>query len=310
MQRHATNQIIMTPPLQFGFNEQTGLDNHFQQRSLLTPKQITEQAICEFNAAVKQLKQSGISVIEFANPSERLIPDAVFLNNWFSTDQQGSLFVYPMKTRNRQGEVVPIALKDSLTSHGFTVNKIHDVAQLIKPSLILEGTGALVFDHINRIAYAAQSERCDADLMVEFCRAHQWQPIMFTTQSSNGKPIYHTNVMMSIGDKFAVVCLECIDRQHRQTVKQSLQNNGKTVIDITLQQMEQSFCGNILQLVDANDSPIIVMSSSAHRGFNQQQKDTLASFGKLIQCDIPTIESVGGGSLRCMIAENFLTKCN
>lgn len=311
-QNHTTNSVIMVPPTDFAFNEQTGSDNEFQNKPQQSNEYLREDALCEFNEMVNLLRDEHIEVLllnKHAQSHQELpeLPDAVFPNNWFSTSSDGTLTLYPMKTPNRRAEVRPDELTLLLHRSGYRINKTEHVDK--NHQQILEGTGSIIFDHNNQIAYAAVSDRCDKALFEEFCQQRGYTPISFNSQSSSGKPFYHTNVMMSVGEHFVVICLDSIiDNQQKQQLLDSFAETKKEVIDISFEQTEKSFCGNILQLHNSKGDKIIVMSDSAYRGFTKQQKAKLEKHGRLLPCPIPTIEQVGGGSTRCMLAENFLKK--
>jgi len=311
-QNHTTNSVIMVPPTDFAFNEQTGSDNEFQNKPQQSNEYLREDALCEFNEMVNLLRDEHIEVLllnKHAQSHQELpeLPDAVFPNNWFSTSSDGTLTLYPMKTPNRRAEVRPDELTLLLHRSGYRINKTEHVDK--NHQQILEGTGSIIFDHNNQIAYAAVSDRCDKALFEEFCQQRGYTPISFNSQSSRGKPFYHTNVMMSVGEHFVVICLDSIiDNQQKQQLLDSFAETKKEVIDISFEQTEKSFCGNILQLHNSKGDKIIVMSDSAYRGFTKQQKAKLEKHGRLLPCPIPTIEQVGGGSTRCMLAENFLKK--
>lgn len=311
-QNQTTHSVIMVPPTDFAYNEQTGADNEFQNKPNQAQEHIREDALCEFNEMVNRLRDEHIEVLllnKHAQSHQQLpeLPDAVFPNNWFSTSSDGTLTLYPMKTPNRRAEVRPEELTQLLNRNGYQVHKTEHVDK--NHQQILEGTGSIIFDHKNQIAYAAISERCDLSLFEDYCQQRGYTPISFNSQSSNGKPFYHTNVMMSVGEHFVVICLDSIkDEKQKQQLIDSFAKTKKEVIDISLEQTEKNFCGNILQLNNNKGDKIIVMSESAYQGFSKQQKAKLEKHGKLLPCSIPTIESVGGGSARCMLAENFLTK--
>ncbi|WP_251359177.1 arginine deiminase-related protein [Kangiella sp. TOML190] len=305
-QSHTTYSVFMVPPQDFCFNEQTGQDNEFQNTSELTPSLVREDAMAEFNHMVNILRDNFIEVLVLGKSADTPeLPDAVFPNNWFSTNRQGQLTLYPMKTANRQAEVRPQELTQLAQSHGYLVKSNQD---LTSRSKALEGTGSIIFDHKHSIAYAAISDRCDQQLFTDFCKKSSYQPIAFHTQSSSGKPFYHSNVMLSIGEAFAVVCSEAIAETDRQKVLSQLKVAHKQIIDLTFEQTEKHFCANILQLRNSRGELIIVMSDSAYQGFSKAQKELLKLHGKLVPCPINTIESIGGGSARCMLAENFLPK--
>ena len=302
---HTTHSIIMVPPVDFAFNEQTGQDNEFQQPSDLPLDVIRDDALSEFNEMVNILRDHHVEVLLLNKQHDTPpLPDAVFPNNWFSTDNQGSITLYPMKTLNRQAEIRPHALSQLLERNHY---KIKHTKTIEHQNQVLEGTGSIIFDHNNTTAYAALSERCDEQLFNNYCQTRGYQAISFQTAASSGKPFYHTNVMMSIGDSFVVICSEAIISNQEQVLNK-LSSHHKQIIDISLEQAEKSFCANILQLHNLRNEKLIVMSESAYNGFSKAQRNQLEKHGTLVRCPIPTIETIGGGSARCMIAENFLPR--
>lgn len=311
MNGHTTNSIVMCRPLHFGFNEQTGADNEFQHRPLQSESdKITTQALAEFDKAVKTFLNHGIEILVLEHPDDLNVPDAVFPNNWFTTHSDGSIRLYPMKTPNRRQEVVPHRLRDLLTQAGYKVAAIESVESCLQSQQILEGTGAIIFDHEHQYAYAALSERCEEKIFLDYCLEYDCVPVIFHAASSHQQPIYHTNVIMSVGTKFAVVCSEALELKDRNKVTEQLEAHGKQVVDITFEQMEQSFCGNILEIKNNQGQPCIAMSNTAWLGFTAQQRQLLESFGQCIVNDVKTIEHIGGGSMRCMMAENFLPRAD
>lgn len=307
-QPHTTNSAIMCRPFHFGFNEQTNKDNAFQHKPEGTALKVQSQAFDEFESAASKLSQAGVNILILEHEPTLKIPDAVFPNNWFTTHADGSVKLYPMKTENRRQEVTPKRLKDLLLNSGYQVECIEIVNDSVGFDGILEGTGAVVFDHHSNKAYAAISERCEESIFMEYCRHYNWSPIAFQATGSTGQPIYHTNVMLSIGNKFAVVCGASISKPQRNQVMEQLQQNHLHVIDISLQQAETMFCANILELQNQQGDPVIAMSETAFNGFTTEQKSKLSACGDIVACKIPTIEHIGGGSMRCMLAENFLPK--
>lgn len=311
IQNHLTDAIIMVRPVDFGFNEQTGQDNEFQHRPDHSQSDaIQAKAHQEFEQMVKQIKNQGISVtvLEKNHTTEQL-PDAVFPNNWFSTRENGEIFIYPMKTTNRQAEVQIKQLQSAVKNSGHTVEQINDLRTTLSGLGALEGTGSLIFHHPTGRLFAAISERCTADALERFAAQNGYELIAFRTNSSKGAPIYHTNVLMSCGEDFIVVCEDVLASDPLSNkAMQSMKNTVKDVIIISEQQMAENFCGNIIQVKDQQGHPAIIMSASAFDGFTSQQKRKLEQHGKLIVCEIPTIEFVGGGSARCMVAENFLPR--
>jgi len=315
---HVASAVLMVRPVDFMYNEQTASDNEFQHMPVaMNATQVNLSALNEFEESVERLRNEGVEVIVLEGPANHnamrvKTPDAVFCNNWFSTHPTGDVYVYPLSTPNRREEVRRIdEVKQLLATNGFVINDVKHVASDDEDQQFLESTGSMVFDHVNSVIYAARSVRMDDQMLANFMRVNgQYRrAVVFDTQSSHGLPFYHTNVMMSIGDRFAVVCLESIHEKDRQRVLEELQKD-REVIDISLQQAEQYFCGNILQLRSAKTSEcIIAMSASCLKGFTEQQLQTLGKFGKVVPFPISnTIEFVGGGSARCMLGEIFLPK--
>jgi len=310
-QSHTTPSLVMVYPHDFGFNEQTGADNAFQHKPVDADRQaITRSAQHEFSAMVDTLRRHQVEVLVLQQrASEQPAPDAIFPNNWFSTRSDGKLFIYPMKTANRQAEVQVENLTQTLNLAGYQVSEVIDLRNSLPPGSILEGTGSLIFHHQSALLFAALSERCQANALAQFAHNYGYQSVAFDSADEQDQPIYHSNVMMSCGDQFAVINdASLTDKQQKNELLKTLANHLEDVICISQQQMGESFCGNILQIRDLNNDPCIVMSATAYGGFESIQIKTLEKHGDLVICDIPTIEFVGGGSARCMIAENFLTK--
>lgn len=303
-----THSIIMVPPTDFCFNHETAQDNEFQQTPDSPHYLVKENALEEFNVMVNQLRDHHVEVLLLnKHHGEPEMPDAVFPNNWFCTRPDGTIDLFPMKTPNRQVEVRPQALEKLLTHNGYQVKQINDHRD--SNGAFLEGTGAMIFDHRHSKTFAAISERCDAGLLANYSALRDYETVSFNSASSHDTPFYHTNVMMSIGEQFAVICLDSIKApKQRAHVEEQLKQSQKEIIDISLEQAEKHFCANLIQLRNQNNEPLIVLSESAYNAFSKEQKQKLEAHGKLVPCDIHTIESVGGGSARCMIAENFLPK--
>lgn len=298
------DKVMMVRPSDFAFNSQTGVDNEFQHNLDMEPEQIRSKALTEFSDAVEHLEQKGVNVMVLEkNDAIDSTPDAVFPNNWFATDKKGNIYLFPMKTENRQAEVRPNDASALLREHDLRVREVIDVG--VDDDLILEGTGAIVFDHKLKLAYAALSDRCHESLLNHYCRQIDYHPISFCSHSSNGKPIYHTNVLMSVGLDFVVACVEAIVDQDRQSFIECVQRSGKKLIDINMAQMEQYFCGNILELKNAKSERVLALSKSAWDGFNSAQQGFFSERMHICANDITTIEMIGGGSMRCMLAEVF-----
>lgn len=300
--------VVMVPPKEFGFNAQTAQDNAFQNPLALSGETILQRAMAEFNAMVSGLRQAGVEVVVFDYPlANSETPDAVFPNNWFSTTEAGELFLFPMACANRRLEVRPQALVERLQQHGFAVIKQHSLLAFTDQQAFLESTGVMVIDHPNRTIYAGLSQRCDREVLEVYAEQIGYSRVVsFQTRLPSGSPIYHTNVMMAIGERFCVICDEAIPEYERRFVVKSLAKD-KQVISISIEQMNR-FCGNILQLETRDGQKVIAMSQSAYEAFTPAQLNQLATHGKLLPFSVPTIETIGGGSVRCMLAELFLPK--
>jgi len=308
-QPHLASSVIMVKPVDFGFNPQTAADNTFQQKPTQSVQQIQHQAMQEFEQAQKVLQKLAIDIITLdKSPSKVTQPDAIFPNNWFSTNSKGQLTIFPMKTPNRQHEIQIENLIAQLHKQGYQVTETYDLRQILKQQQILEGTGALVFHHPTKQVYSAISERCVASAVEQYSQQLGYQSVQFNTSSQLGNPVYHTNVVMSCGQDFAVLADSVISNEQRHNVIQQLENCVNDLLLISEQQMGQYFCGNLLQLVDSKGQPVIALSRSAYKGFSGEQKHCLEKHGSLAVLGIETIEQVGGGSARCMLAENFLAK--
>jgi len=300
--KQSTSHILMIRPVRFGFNEQTAASNAFQTRQ--KDKNIEDNALIEFNNLANILRQIGVDVIVIDDTPEPHTPDSIFPNNWVSFHDDGNIFLYPMQAENRRLERREDIISD--LEDNFKVHHIVDLSRYEHEGKFLEGTGSMVLDRVNKIAYACLSPRTDKDVLAIFCDQTGYQAICFDAADEHGKAIYHTNVLMCIGNNFAVICLDSIANPYEKImIAESLKSNQKEIIDISFEQMNQ-FAGNMLELQNKNGEALIVMSQSAFRSLNEEQKNSLEKYGKLVYSDINTIETNGGGSARCMIAEVHL----
>ena len=306
MSHQISNTILMVRPVDFSFNEETAKDNEFQHNPL--EDNANQKANEEFENAVKLLTKEGVNVLVVEKePEYAPMPDAVFPNNWFATDEEGNVHIFPMKTENRRAEIKQLKQAVSLLQNaGFKVNEEIIWKDSLDQNAVLEGTGSLILDRVNKVVYAAISERTQKKAVERFAERLGYEPILFQTRSSKGFPYYHTNVVMSIGEKMAVVCLDCIPNNIEKTMVQFSLERTHEVITISKEQLETGFCGNLLQVKDKNGKPLTVLSQTAFENLSDAQKERMKSYGKLMPIDIPTIEFVGGGSIRCMMAEIFL----
>ncbi|WP_242091643.1 citrulline utilization hydrolase CtlX [Aestuariivivens sediminicola] len=306
-----TNTVLMIRPVNYRMNEQTAINNFYQEQPEdLLPETINSRAQQEFDAYVDQLRQIGVHVIVVSDNKDFDTPDSIFPNNWVSFHKNGDVGIYPMFAENRRNErredIFPI-----LEENGFLIRNIIDYTSAEEDDLFLEGTGSVVLDRVHRKAYCALSARADEDLLIEFCEDFEYLPVIFTAyQSVDGErlPIYHTNVMMCIGETFAVICLKSIDdKKERQNVIKHLKADGKEIIDISEEQVAH-FAGNMLQVKGTSDTRYLVMSQSAYNALTKSQIQKLQKHTKIMSSSLDTIETCGGGSARCMIAEVFLPK--
>ena len=308
--QQTTNTILMVRPVQFRMNEQTAVNNYFQEDLHIKNQEINARAQEEFDAFVDKLRAHGVKVIVINDRLETDTPDSIFPNNWISFHSNGDVVVYPMFAENRRLERREDVF-DVLEAEGFVINSIIDYTSAEEEEVFLEGTGSIIMDRKHQKAYCALSPRADEDLFIEFCEDLDCFPVIFTAnQSVDGKrlPIYHTNVMMCLGEDFAVICLDCIDdRKERRNVLSHLKRDGKEIIEISEQQMVH-FAGNMLQVHGENNKSIIVMSEAAYKSLTQDQIKRLEKHGMLLHSSLETIETCGGGSARCMMAEVFLPK--
>lgn len=300
-----TDTIIMVEPVHFGFNLQTAKTNPFQQSLEGSAESIQNRALAEFWAMVQTIKQHGITVLTLLSRKDEVTPDSVFPNNWFSHHQDGKLIFYPMLTPNRRAERQTAELQKLLRAAGVPITQVIDLSGDEGSNQILEGTGSLVLDRKNKLAFAMESPRTSPKEFEKWCELMEYKGVFFNAYDAKSFPIYHTNVMMNIGQHFAVVCLESIKNSAEQAlVARTLELADKEILAITIDQMYH-FCGNIIQVMSETGAPKIIMSQSAFEHFTPKQMDRLEAHGDVVPVAIPTIEQTGGGSARCMIAEVF-----
>ena len=300
----------MIRPVSFRMNEQTAVNNYFQEDLDLKNTEINIKAQEEFDAFVEKLRSVGIDVVVEEDDKLNDTPDSIFPNNWVSFHGNGDVAKYPMFAENRRRErrdEVFIRLEEE----GFVIENIIDYTSAEHEGIFLEGTGSMALDRKNRIAYCALSARADEELFIEFCEDFEYTPVIFTAnQTVEGKrlPIYHTNVMMCLAETFSVICLDSIDdKKERKNVVKHLKQDGKEIISITEAQMHQ-FAGNMLQLRGKNEQCYLVMSEAAYKSLTPNQISSIEKHCPILSSSLETIETCGGGSARCMMAEVFLPK--
>lgn len=309
MAKQITDTIVMIRPVAFRMNEQTAVNNYFQEDLDIKNAEINKKAQEEFDLFVDKLRAVGIHVIVENDDLRMDTPDSIFPNNWISFHENGDIALYPMFAENRRRERREEVLI-RLESEGFVIRDIYDYTTAEDDGYFLEGTGVILMDRVHRKAYCALSPRADEELFIEFCEDFEYTPVIFTAyQTVAGKrlPIYHTNVLMCLAEDFCVICLDTIDdAAEKKNVVKNLKEDGKEIIAITENQMHH-FAGNMLQL-QGKDKKYMIMSADAHSSLTPQQIQTIEKTSEILSSDISTIETCGGGSARCMMAEVFLPK--
>jgi hypothetical protein len=306
MSHQCASHVLMIRPASFGYNEETAANNIYQQKPDNTDSAaIQQQALMEFDAFAKKLSDAGVSVIIVHDTPKPPKPDAVFPNNWISFHEDGTIVLYPMYAESRRTERrndIPETLEKQ---HGFRITKLIDLTHFENEGKFLEGTGSLVLDRVNRIAYTSVSERTKPELVNEFCQQMNYKPVFFHAMANN-IPVYHTNVVLSVCDKFVVICLDYISYQsEKEELMKTFKVTQKKVFKITEKQAS-CFAGNMLELKSKEGESLLVMSTMAYDSLDTQQISFLNKHCTIIHSPLDTIEKYGGGSARCMIAEVFL----
>jgi len=302
-----TNTLLMIRPAAFGANEETAASNFFQSTGTKTdPRSIQQAALKEFDSMVELLRKHDINVLVIDDTLTPVKPSAVFPNNWLSTSPEGIVSVFPLYAPNRRPEKRDDILK--MLAEKFVVKDLQDWSEFEVEGKFLEGTGSMVIDHENKVIYTCYSPRTDISMLEKFANANKYRAIIFLAIDKNGQPVYHTNVMMTLGEDFAILCEESIEEEWELiAVRQLLESTGHEVIRITKDQMH-SFAGNMLQVKNSKGEKFLLMSQTAFDSLNEEQKEELAARSKLLPIPIPVIEKTEGGSVRCMIAEIFLER--
>jgi len=301
-----TSTILMVRPAAFGFNAETAANNYFQSNPDISNAELQKKALYEFDNMVAILRKRGVTVIVIEDTEIPAKPDAIFPNNWLSTSPNGTVTVYPMFAPNRRIEKREDIVQQ--LSKDFTVNNLQDWSEYEVEGRFLEGTGSMIVDHENSMIYAAISERTNLSVLEKFAATNNYQAVVFLATDKDGHPIYHTNVMMALGEDFSVLCEEAIEEEWELiAVRQLLESTNHAIIPITREQM-CSFAGNMLEVKNDKEEHLLVMSQSAFDSLRKEQKNMLEAYATLLPIPVPTIEQVEGGSVRCMMAEIFLQK--
>lgn len=303
-----TDTVLMIEPVAFGYNAQTAENNYFQVNVQNDDTQ--KKALAEFIAFAAILEEKGVNVVKVQDTPEPHTPDSIFPNNWVSFHRDGKVILYPMFAPNRRVERRQDVLK-AVENQGFRIDRVVDVSHFEEEGKYLEGTGSMIFDHTHKIAYGSVSLRLDEGLFRKFCAENGYEPVVFHSYQNAGEerlPIYHTNVMMCVADRFVVICLDCIDNEiEREKVQEVIKSTGKELIEISEEQL-QNFAGNMLQVHNSEGKTFLVMSQTAFNSLSAEQVSRIEKYSEIISADLNTIEVNGGGSARCMLAEVFLPK--
>jgi len=306
IQPQSTSRIMMIRPTQFAFNIETAGTNEFQNAEFAdeTPEKVNAAARAEFDLMISQLEKVGVELHIFEDNDDKFTPDAVFSNNWVSFHQSGKVVLYPMMAENRRAERRADIIES--LKNDFKVEEIIDLTHFEAQGKFLEGTGSMVLDRRYKIAYACLSPRTNLDVLYAFANALDYEVVAFSASDENDKPIYHTNVLMCVGDIFAVICLEAIKNpDERQRVRATLEETNKYIIELTLDQVRH-FAGNMLMIRNQKQDKFLIMSTQAYEALTDQQHKALSDYARLLHTELSVIEGNGGGSARCMMTEIHL----
>jgi hypothetical protein len=307
-ERQSASDILMIRPVRFAGNVETSASNRFQDTTAqISAERAQAAAAEEFDLLAAALERAGVSVHVFADTLEPHTPDSIFPNNWVSFHADGTVVLYPMLAENRRRERRTELLERLSVERGFRIARILDLTPHERQHKFLEGTGSLVLDRVNRIAYACISPRTDMDVLGDFAQQLDYDIVAFEALDGTGTPIYHTNVVMCIGTRFAAICSACIREDERQGVVDALRTTGHEIVDLSLEQLVE-FAGNMLELRSVRGETAVAMSKRALDSLSASQRAALERSGPIVAAAIPTIETLGGGSVRCMLAEIHLPK--
>jgi hypothetical protein len=304
MDSQSASAVLLVRPAAFGFNPEAARSNVFAHAS--ADSDIEAKALAEFDLLAARLSDAGVGVLVLDDTPGPPKPDAVFPNNWVSFHTDGTMVLYPMATAPRRLERRADAVRALVERSGFSVSRVVDLSGHEAAGQFLEGTGSLVLDRPRRRAFANLSPRTDANVIEDFDRQLGYSTFVFDARDPGGRPIYHTNVLLSLGSRFAVLCLEAVAPEHRDSLVAEIEESGRTIVEMSFAQLRRFGC-NLLEL-QGTSGPVIALSQKALSNLRPEQVGALESFGELMAVDIPTIEAVGGGSVRCMIAEVYLPR--
>ena len=305
MSKQTTHTVVMVEPTRFGFNEEAAETNSFQNKPDPSEQNLIQQgALNEFREFVEQLRAKEVNVVVFPDEENSTTPDSIFPNNWFSTHRSGDFLTYPMAVSNRRKERRKKIIDGLTTVHGY---RVIDFARYEEQEQYLEGTGSLIFDHDSRFVYAAESPRTHPDLVQKVAKTLGYSPVLFKAYGKERELIYHTNVMMCVGRTFVAIGMNTLAEEDKKQVRYAIRKSGKELIELNNEQVYNSFAGNMLQVENTAGESVLVLSETAYDSFTQEQLFLFNSHNDhIVPVSIPTIERIGGGSARCMLAELFL----
>ena len=297
--------LFLVRPVHFGFNRETAVDNVFQHGAS-DGIDIQALALAESNGLIEALEAHGIPVVVVEDTPEPQTPDSVYPNNWFSSHRDGTLVIYPMFAPNRRQERKPAVVARLIAETG--ASRVIDLTGWEKQGKFLEGTGSVVLDREAKVAYACLSDRTSPEVLADFCHKMAYRPMPFKGVDPEGRPIYHTNLMMSVGSSFAVLCREAfVSQEERKAVESSLEAAGKEIVDLSFEQIRH-FAANILEVANRDGERFILMSGTARAALREDQLAVICRGASVLSAPVPTIETIGGGSVRCMVAELFTAR--
>jgi hypothetical protein len=304
MESQSASAVLLVRPAAFGFNAEAAESNVFAHAS--TDADVQARAAAEFDFLAARLSRAGIETLVLEDTDSPAKPDAIFPNNWFTTHSYGTLVLYPMATESRRLERRVDSIRDLVENSGFEVRRVVDLTGHETEGRYLEGTGSLVLDRSSHRAFASLSQRTHPDAIADFDRQLGYSTFVFDARDPGGRPIYHTNVLLGLGSRFAVLCLEAVTPEHRESLVAEIEESGRRIVETSFAQLRRFGC-NVIEL-QGKSGPVIAMSAKALANLRADQVRTLETFGEILAADIPTIEAVGGGSVRCMIAEIHLPR--
>jgi hypothetical protein len=305
IESHTTDSVLLIRPANFGFDAEAAQSNVFAAET--ADADVERLALAEFETLAQRLVDAGVNVLILDDLPDPPKPDAVFPNNWVSFHADGTMVVYPMATQARRIERNPDAVRRLVEDRGFEVGRVIDLSFHERNGRFLEGTGSLLLDRPNRRAFATLGPRTNASAVADFDDRLDYSTFIFDARDRSGRPIYHTNVLMSLGSRFAVLCTETVDGTHRDVLIGEIEASGRALIEVDYDQLRKFAC-NLIELRNGAGDPLIALSSAAVASFRPEQLRRLESFGELVHVPVPTIEAVGGGSVRCMIADVHLPR--